>query len=48
MLYDVAVVGATGVVGQKMLQVLQERKFPINNLYLYASEKSAGKKVKFG
>ncbi|HEY8423238.1 MAG TPA: aspartate-semialdehyde dehydrogenase, partial [Clostridia bacterium] len=47
-LYDVAVVGATGVVGQKMLQVLQERKFPINNLYLYASEKSAGKKVKFG
>ncbi|HEY8444409.1 MAG TPA: aspartate-semialdehyde dehydrogenase [Clostridia bacterium] len=48
MLYDVAVVGATGVVGQKMLQVLQERNFPINNLYLYASAKSAGKIVQFG
>lgn len=48
MLYDVAVVGATGVVGQKMLQVLQERNFPLNNLYLYASAKSAGKIVQFG
>lgn len=48
MLYDVAVVGATGLVGNKMLEILQERNFPINNLYLYASKNSAGKKVKFG
>ncbi|NLC16962.1 MAG: aspartate-semialdehyde dehydrogenase [Clostridiales bacterium] len=48
MLYDIAVVGATGLVGNKMLQVLEERNFPINNLYLYASKKSAGKKIKFG
>jgi aspartate-semialdehyde dehydrogenase len=47
-MYDVAVVGATGLVGQKMLQVLQERNFPVNNLYPYASAKSAGKKVQFG
>ena len=43
----VAVVGATGLVGTKMLQVLEERKFPVNELYLVASEKSIGKKIKF-
>lgn len=45
---NVAVVGATGMVGRKMLQVLHERNFPINNLYLFASSKSAGKKIKYG
>ncbi|HEY8418897.1 MAG TPA: aspartate-semialdehyde dehydrogenase [Clostridia bacterium] len=48
MSFNVAVVGATGLVGQKMLQVLQERNFPINKLYPYASAKSAGKKIQFG
>jgi aspartate-semialdehyde dehydrogenase len=44
---NVAVVGATGMVGRKMLEVLEERKLPIDNLYLFASEKSAGSKIKF-
>jgi aspartate-semialdehyde dehydrogenase len=43
----VAVVGATGLVGTKMLQVLAERNFPVTELYPVASEKSVGKKVKF-
>lgn len=46
-LFDVAVVGATGMVGQKMLEVMAERKLPIKNLYLFASSKSAGKKVTY-
>lgn len=45
--YDFAVVGATGMVGGKMLQVLAERKPPIGELYLFASAKSAGKKIEF-
>ncbi|MGI6108226.1 MAG: aspartate-semialdehyde dehydrogenase [Eubacteriaceae bacterium] len=45
--YNVAVVGATGMVGQKMLQVLEELKFPVNNLYPMASARSAGKTVQF-
>ena len=45
--YNVAVVGATGLVGQTFLKVLKERNFPIDNLYLYASARSAGKKVEF-
>lgn len=43
----VAVVGATGLVGTKMLQVLAERNFPVTELYPVASEKSVGKKVTF-
>ena len=43
----VAVVGATGLVGTKMLQVLAERNFPITELYPVASERSLGKKIKF-
>ena len=43
----VAVVGATGLVGTKMLQVLAERNFPVTELYPVASEKSVGKKIKF-
>ena len=43
----IAVVGATGLVGRKMLKVLEERDFPISNLFPVASEKSVGKKIKF-
>ncbi|HVM87268.1 MAG TPA: aspartate-semialdehyde dehydrogenase [Puia sp.] len=43
----VAVVGATGLVGTKMLQVLAERKFPVTELFPVASEKSIGKEVEF-
>ncbi|MBR2498522.1 MAG: aspartate-semialdehyde dehydrogenase [Clostridia bacterium] len=45
--YNVAVVGATGMVGRKFLQVLEERNLPVENYYLFASAKSAGKKVDF-
>jgi len=43
----VAVVGATGLVGTKMLQILEERNFPVSELLPVASEKSVGKKVRF-
>jgi len=43
----VAVVGATGLVGSKMLQVLAERNFPVTELLPVASEKSVGKEVEF-
>ncbi len=45
--YNLAVVGATGMVGRKFLQVLSERKLPIENYYLFASSKSAGNTVDF-
>jgi aspartate-semialdehyde dehydrogenase len=41
----VAILGATGAVGQEMMKILAERKFPVSELHLLASEKSAGKKV---
>jgi aspartate-semialdehyde dehydrogenase len=44
----VAVVGATGAVGQEMLAVLLKRKFPVRELTLLASERSAGKHLRFG
>lgn len=44
---NLAVVGATGMVGNKFLQVLSERKLPVKNYYLYASSKSAGKVIDF-
>src|SRR5882757_9553021 len=43
----VAVVGATGLVGTKMLQVLAERNFPVTELLPVASERSIGKEVEF-
>ena len=43
----VAVVGATGLVGTKMLQVLAERNFPVDELIAVASERSIGKEVEF-
>lgn len=45
--YNVAIVGATGLVGSTFLQVLAERDFPIENLYLMASARSAGKEVDY-
>ena len=44
----IALVGATGMVGQVMLKVLVERSFPISALYLVASEKSVGQEIMFG
>jgi aspartate-semialdehyde dehydrogenase len=45
--YKVAVVGATGAVGREMLKVLEQRNFPVSEIKLLASERSAGKKLKF-
>ena len=45
--YDVAVVGATGAVGETMISILKERKFPVGKLYPLASSRSAGGKVEF-
>ena len=46
--YDVAVVGATGAVGEAMLEILHERKFPVGRVHALASERSAGNRVAFG
>ena len=46
--FNVAVVGATGVVGEAMLAILSERKFPAGKVYALASERSVGKQVNFG
>jgi aspartate-semialdehyde dehydrogenase len=45
--YNVAVVGATGAVGEAMLEILEERDFPIDNLYPLASSRSEGKTIQF-
>jgi aspartate-semialdehyde dehydrogenase len=45
--FDVAVVGATGAVGETMLEILEQRNFPVNNVYPLASERSAGRKIPF-
>ena len=45
---NVAIVGASGAVGQEFLRVLEERNFPINNLFLFGSARSAGSKYVFG
>ena len=44
---NVAIVGATGNVGRKIIEVLEKKNFPIDNLYFIASSKSAGSKLKF-
>lgn len=46
--YDVAVVGATGAVGETLLSILAQRNFPVGNVYALASERSVGKQVAFG
>jgi aspartate-semialdehyde dehydrogenase len=45
--YNVAVVGATGAVGEAMMEILEERKFPVNNVFPLASERSAGSRLQF-
>jgi aspartate-semialdehyde dehydrogenase len=45
--YSVAVVGATGLVGETLIQVLEERKFPVSQLYALASNRSLGKSVSY-
>jgi aspartate-semialdehyde dehydrogenase len=45
--YDVAVVGATGAVGETMIDILEQRNFPVRTLYPLASSRSAGKTIKF-
>jgi aspartate-semialdehyde dehydrogenase len=45
--YNVAVVGCTGMVGRKFIEVLQERNFPVDTIYFYASARSAGTVLKF-
>ena len=45
MTYNVAIIGATGAVGHKLLSTILDRKFPTNEIYLLASKKSAGKKL---
>ncbi len=44
---NVAIVGATGAVGEAMREILEERDFPIDELVLLASERSAGKRLQF-
>ena len=46
--YNVAIVGATGAVGEVMLEMLSARSFPVKEVYVLASERSEGKKVMFG
>lgn len=45
--YNIAVVGATGAVGQKIIQILENKDFPINEIKFLSSERSAGKKILF-
>jgi aspartate-semialdehyde dehydrogenase len=45
--YDVAVVGATGVVGEALFEILEQRRFPVGKVYALASERSIGKTVPF-
>ena len=45
--YNIAVVGATGNVGREIINILEQREFPINNLYLLASSRSEGKQITF-
>ncbi len=45
--YRVAIVGATGLVGQEFIRVLEQRNFPVAELRLFASDRSAGRRLKF-
>ena len=45
--YDIAVVGATGLVGETMIEILEQRDFPVGDLYALASERSVGKSAQF-
>lgn len=46
--YNVAVVGATGIVGEEFLRILTKRRFPLRSMKLLASKRSAGKQIPFG
>jgi aspartate-semialdehyde dehydrogenase len=46
-IYDIAVVGATGLVGETIIRILQERDFPVGKLYPLASQRSAGRSIDF-
>ena len=48
MSYNIAVIGATGNVGQEMLAILEERMFPVNEVFAVASRKSMGREVSYG
>ena len=43
--YEIAIVGATGLVGQEFIKVLVQRNFPMNSVYLFASDRSAGRRL---
>ena len=45
--YDIAILGATGIVGEALLDILAQRKFPLGKIYALASERSAGATVLF-
>lgn len=45
--YDIAILGATGLVGETILSILEQRQFPVGKLYPLASERSAGSKISF-
>ena len=45
--YNIAIVGATGAVGQEMMEILEERNFPVKELRLLASERSAGQELEY-
>ena len=44
--YNVAILGATGLVGREFLKIIEQRKFPVASLRLLASARSAGKKIR--
>ncbi|MDD3045100.1 MAG: aspartate-semialdehyde dehydrogenase, partial [Candidatus Delongbacteria bacterium] len=46
--YNIAVAGATGAVGRKLLEVLEKRNFPVSEIKLLASKRSAGEIISFG
>ena len=45
--FSVAILGATGAVGEALVEILEERQFPVSGLHLLASERSAGKRIQF-
>ena len=45
--FSVAILGATGAVGEALIEILEEREFPVSDLHLLASERSAGKRIQF-
>ena len=45
---NVGIIGATGLVGQEFISLLEERNFPVKELYLFASDNSIGRKMRFG